>query len=84
MYHRGMTTASLSEFRANQSRFIAAAQREPVSILSRGAVRRAVLVSPELFDRAMEALEDQLDLAAVQDAEGDLVSHAQVLRELGF
>lgn len=84
MYHRGMTTASLSEFRANQSRFIAAAQREPVSIMSRGVVRRAVLVSPELFDRAMEALEDQLDLAAVQDAEGDLVSHAEVLRELGF
>lgn len=84
MYHRGMTTASLSEFRANQSRFIAAAQREPVSIMSRGAVRRAVLVSPELFDRAMEALEDQLDLAAVQDAEGDLVSHAEVLRDLGF
>lgn len=79
-----MTSTSLSEFRANQSRFIAAAQREPVSIMSRGAERRAVLVSPELFDRAMEALEDRLDLAAAREAENDLVSHAEVLRELGL
>lgn len=79
-----MTSASLSEFRANQSRFIAAAQREPVSIMSRGAERRAVLVSPELFDRAMEALEDRLDLAGAREAENDLVSHAEVLRELGL
>lgn len=84
MYYRGMTTASLSEFRANQSRFIAAAQREPVSIMSRGAQRRAVLVSPELFDRAMEALEDQFDLAAAREAKGDLVPHAEVIRELGL
>lgn len=66
-----MTTVSLSEFRANQSRYIASAQREPVSILSRGAERRAVLVSPELFDQAMQALEDQVDLAAARKAENE-------------
>ncbi|MCP1387334.1 type II toxin-antitoxin system Phd/YefM family antitoxin [Corynebacterium sp. TA-R-1] len=78
-----MTSASLSEFRANQSLYIASAQREPVEILSRGAVRRAVLISPELFDRAMEALEDSLDLRDARNAEvGDLVSHEELLEEL--
>ena len=53
-------------------------------MMSGGAERRAVFVSPELFDRAIEALEDQRDLAAAREAEGDLVSHAEVLRELGL
>lgn len=53
-------------------------------MMSGGAERRAVFLSPELFDRAIEALEDQRDLAAAREAEGDLVSHAEVLRELGL
>lgn len=77
-----MTTASLSEFRANQSRYIAAAQREPVEILSRGAERRAVLVSPELFDQAMQALEDQIDLAAAREAESEERVSMKEVREM--
>ncbi|WP_074432580.1 type II toxin-antitoxin system prevent-host-death family antitoxin [Corynebacterium jeddahense] len=77
-----MTTASLSEFRANQSRYIAAAQREPVAILSRGAERRAVLVSPELFDQAMQALEDQIDLAAAREAESEERVSMEEVREM--
>lgn len=77
-----MTTASLSEFRANQSRYIAAAQREPVTILSRGAERRAVLVSPELFDQAMQALEDQIDLAAAREAESEERVSMEEVREM--
>lgn len=80
-----MTTVSLSEFRANQSHYIASAQREPVSILSRGAERRAVLVSPELFDQAMQALEDQADLAAARKAENEeRVSMGEVRQMLGI
>ena len=82
---RGMTSTTLSEFRANQSLYIASAQREPVEILSRGAIRRAVLVSPELFDRAMEALEDKMDLAEARSVDlDDLVSHEHLMEELGF
>ena len=82
---RGMTSTTLSEFRANQSLYIASAQREPVEILSRGAIRRAVLVSPELFDRAMEALEDKMDLAEARSVDlDDLVSHEDLMEELGF
>ena len=82
---RGMTSTTLSEFRANQSLYIASAQREPVEILSRGAIRRAVLVSPELFDRDMEALEDKMDLAEARSVDlDDLVSHEDLMEELGF
>ena len=77
---------TLSQFRNQQSDFIAAAQREPVVITSRGARRRAVVVSPEFFDRAMEALEDQLDSRGAAEArkEEGRLSHADVLRELGL
>lgn len=81
-----MTTATLSEFRNNQSEFIAAAQREPVEITSRGANRRAVLVSPEFFDRAIEALEDKLDSEAAAEARrvGDHMSFDELMDELGL
>lgn len=44
---------------------LAAAQREPVEITSRGAGRRAVVVSPEFYDRALQALVDQADTRGV-------------------
>ena len=44
-----MSTATLSEFRQNQARYIAAAQVEPVELRSRGAQTRAVLVSPAFY-----------------------------------
>lgn len=40
-----MASITLSQFRAQQSEYIAAAQREPVEIMSRGVGRRAVVVS---------------------------------------
>lgn len=81
-----MTTASLSEFRANQSDYIAAAQKAPVELTSRGAKRRAVVVSPEFFDRAIQALEDQADIeaAAQARAEKGRISHEDLLQELGL
>ncbi|MGO3683025.1 type II toxin-antitoxin system prevent-host-death family antitoxin, partial [Brevibacterium aurantiacum] len=50
-----MSSVTLSQFRNQQSDYIAAAQREPVEITSRGAGRRAVVVSPEFYDRALQA-----------------------------
>lgn len=79
-----MASVTLSQFRNQQSEYIAAAQREPVVITSRGVSRRAVVVSPEFFDRAIEALEDQADIRAAAQArreDGVRVSHADLMAE---
>lgn len=80
-----MISVTLSQFRSQQSDYIAAAQREPVEITSRGAGRRAVVVSPEFFDRAVQALEDQADISAAVEARREVgsVSHEELMRELG-
>ena len=82
-----MTSITLSQFRAQQSEYIAAAQREPVEITSRGVGRRAVVVSPDFFDRALEALEDQADVRAAAQARaesGPRVAHTDVMAEFGL
>lgn len=81
-----MTSVTLSQFRNQQSDYIAAAQREPVEITSRGVGRRAVVVSPEFFDRALQALEDQADIHGAAEARTEMerVSHEEIVRELGF
>lgn len=82
-----MSSTTLSQFRSNQSDYIAAAQREPVEITSRGANRRAVLVSPEFFDRAMEALEDQADIQGAAESRNDpgpAITHDELIEELGL
>ena len=63
--------ATLSQFRDRRSDYIAMAQRQPVEITSRGVGRRAVIVSPEFFDRAVQALEDQADIRAAAEARLD-------------
>lgn len=86
-YYVVMTSVTLSQFRAQQSEYIAAAQREPVEITSRGVVRRAVVVSPDFFDRALEALEDQSDIQAAAQARNESaprVEHADVMAEFGL
>ncbi|KTR37677.1 type II toxin-antitoxin system prevent-host-death family antitoxin [Rothia kristinae] len=79
-----MTSVTLSQFRSQQSDYIAAAQREPVEITSRGAGRRAVVVSSEFYDRAIRALEDQADIRAAAQARKETarISHEELLREL--
>lgn len=87
LYDGAMNSVSMSEFRARQSDLIASTQREPLVITSRGAQRRAVVVSPEFFDRAIEALEDQIDAQAANEArEGEepRVSHRDLMAELGL
>lgn len=86
LYYRLMTSVTLSQFRNQQSDYIAAAQREPVEITSRGAGRRAVVVSPEFFDRALQALEEQADVRGAAEArnEGGRVSHEELMSESGL
>lgn len=81
-----MTKTTLSDFRAHQSKVLDAAQRGPVEILSRGSRRRAVVVSPEFFDRALQALEDQADVRGASEArrEQDDISHEELMAELGL
>lgn len=86
LYYAVVTSVTLSQFRSQQSDYIAVAQREPVEITSRGAGRRAVVVSPEFYDRALQALEDQADIrgAALARHEAGRISHEDLLRELGL
>lgn len=86
LYDGFMSSVTLSQFRNQQSDYIAAAQREPVEITSRGAGRRAVVVSPEFYDRALQALEDQADIrsAAAARDESERVTHEDLVREIGI
>lgn len=81
-----MTATTLSDFRAHQSKVLDDAQRGPVEILSRGSRRRAVVVSPEFFDRALQALEDQEDVreATLARREQGGISHEELMAELGL
>lgn len=80
-YNRFTVSVTLSQFRNQQSDYIAAAQREPIEISSRGAGRRAVVVSPEFYDRALQALEDQADVRAAADARKEPQSPFEDLME---
>lgn len=86
LYNNGMQSVTMSEFRSQQSSLIAVAQREPVEITSRGAVRRAVVVSPDFYDRALQALEDQADVQAAAAARQEIgrVSQEELEQELGL
>lgn len=86
LYTAVMTPVTLSQFRNHQSDYIATAQSEPVEITSRGAGRRAVVVSPEFFDRAVKAMEDLADILAADEArkETGRVSQEELERELGL
>jgi prevent-host-death family protein len=50
---------STTEFRAGLSELLELANRQPVTVASRGARPRAVLVSPDFFDRACDALGEE-------------------------
>lgn len=85
-YDVRMISVTLSQFRNQQSDYIAAAQREPVEITSRGARRRAVVVSPDFYDRAVAALEDQADIRAAAAARRDpagRIPFDELMEELG-
>lgn len=81
-----MMTVTANEARTRWADLIDLTRSEPVEITRRGKVV-AVLVKPEFFERALDALEELEDLLAVEEAEseiGDPVSLEEVKRELGL
>lgn len=81
-----MTTVTLSQFRAHQSELINKAHTEPVHILARGKTPHAVLVSPDFFDAALEAIEELEDIHAAAQAreEGAFVDFDEAMKALGL
>lgn len=85
-YNRVMSRVSVADARNHLSDVIARSQSEAVFIERRGQ-RAAVVVSPEQYERMLEALEEAEDVAAFDEAmaeEGPSVPWAQVKADLGW
>ncbi|MEO6532049.1 MAG: type II toxin-antitoxin system Phd/YefM family antitoxin [Pseudolysinimonas sp.] len=82
-----MSVVSVADARKNFSEVLDRAQGEAVFIERRGR-RAAVVVSPEQYERMMEALEDAEDVAAFDEAmaaeEGPNIPWQQVKADLGW
>lgn len=75
-----------ADFRNHLGDALDTAQREPVTITNRGRAR-AVVVSAEFYERAIEALEDREDLLASrasQAEDGERMSLDELRAELGI
>lgn len=53
-----MVNVSTTDIRRRLSEYLELSRREPITISSRGVRRRAVLVSADFYDRALDALGD--------------------------
>jgi len=62
-----MTSLSISELRADISKAVKIAKKSPIEI-SRHGEPVAVLVSPSLYEKMMEAMEELADIAAFDEA----------------
>ena len=85
-YNGLMSTISVAGARSNLSTVITDSQREAVFIERRGQLA-AVVISPEQYERMMEALEDAEDVAAFDEAmaeEGPSIPWSQVKADLGW
>jgi antitoxin StbD len=81
-----MTTTTSNEARTHWAELIDGVRLEPVHITRRGRPV-AVVVDPDFYARAVEALEDAEDVAAARAARaegGPMVTHEELLRELGI
>ena len=86
MYNHLMSVVSVADARNHLSDVIARSQNEAVFIERRGQ-RAAVVVSPEQYERMMDALEDAEDVVAFDEAmaeEGPSIPWAQVKADLGW
>ena len=66
-YTLPMTSLSISELRADISKAVKTAKKSPIEI-SRHGEPVAVLVSPSLYEKMMEAMEELADIAAFDEA----------------
>lgn len=81
-----MSIVSVADARNHFSDVIERSQSQAVFIERRGR-RAAVVVSPEQYERMLEALEDAEDIAAFDEAmaeEGPGIPWAQVKTDLGW
>jgi len=86
MYNWNMSTISVADARNHFADVIAHAKGEAVFIERRGK-RAAVVISPEQYERMLEALEDAEDAEAFDEAmaeEGRNIPWAQVKADLGW
>lgn len=81
-----MSTVSVTEARSHLPEVIERSQREAVFLERRGQVA-AVVISPDQYERLMDALEEAEDLVAFDTAiseEGPNIPWAQVKADLGW
>lgn len=86
MYNYIMSIVSVADARNHFSDVIDRSKTEAVFIERRGQ-RAAVVVSPEHYERMLEALEEAEDVAAFDEAmaeEGSNIPWAQVKADLGW
>lgn len=86
MYIDVMTTYSVARARQHLSDVLDSAQTQAVTIERRG-VPAAVVVSPEVYERMLAALEEAEDVAAfdaAMDEPGDNIPWEQVRSDLGW
>jgi prevent-host-death family protein len=86
VYNCAMSNVSVADARNNFSDVIARAKDEAIFIERRGQ-RAAVVISPERYERMMEALEEAEDAAVFDEAmaeEGSNIPWAQVKADLGW
>jgi antitoxin Phd len=86
MYINLMNEISITDARAELPAVVARSKKKPVHIVKHGQTV-AVLMNPELFERAMDAMEELEDIEAFDQA---IAAHEktypweQVKRELGL
>jgi prevent-host-death family protein len=81
-----MSIVSVADARNNFSEMITQSRTEAVFIERRGQ-QAAVLISPEQYERMLDALEEAEDVAAFDEAmaeEGPNIPWAQVKSDLGW
>ena len=81
-----MAKISVTDARAQFPRLLSTAQTEAVFLERRGKVE-AVMVSPEQYERMIDALEEQEDIEAYDAAMaegGEAIPWEQVQAELGW
>ncbi len=80
------TEVSAASARANWAATLDASRTEPVTLTRHGRAV-GVLISPDLWERALEAMEDAEDLAAARASlaeEGESIPWQQVKADLGL
>ena len=84
LYNNPMAQKTVSEARESFAEVLAQVESEPVEIFRHGE-RIAVIVSPTMYDRSLEALEDIADEQAFDDVVRDeSVPWEDIKTELGL